>query len=119
MKKKIFITALSLLALTFFGCSSKNPEFTGYWKGDANIIFEVLPKSADNATDYIIRNLNGDLEASISNDTLRGKNSLNMEFFMVVDGDSAYYQFENIRTGYKRISQSEYEAIFKEQSKGE
>lgn len=118
MKKKILITALSLLALTFFGCSDKKAEFTGYWKGDANIIFEVLPK-AENSSDYIIRNLNGDLEASIQNDTLRGKNSLNMEFFMVVNGDSAYYQFENIRTGYKRISQSEYEAIFKEQSKAQ
>jgi hypothetical protein len=54
--------------------------------------------------DYIIRNVNGDLNATIVDDTLRGKNSLDMEYKMAVKGDSAYYTFSGIVTGYARIS---------------
>ena len=38
-----------------------------------------------------------------------------MPFSMQVKGDSAYYQFGTIITGYKRISKEAYQEIFKMQ----
>lgn len=116
MKKIITLAALSLFSLFFFACGSKseNANYVGYWQGEANMIFEVL---TENGTDYIIRNINGDLNAKIVGDTLRGKNSLDMEYTMFVKGDSAYYNFGSITTGYKRISEAEYKKMFEEQKK--
>ncbi|MCQ2063745.1 MAG: hypothetical protein MJY99_10485 [Fibrobacter sp.] len=116
MKKIITFAAISLFSLLFFACGSKSdkPNFVGCWQGEANMIFEVL---TENGTDYTIRNVNGDLSAQIVNDTLRGKNSLDMEYTMSVKGDSAYYNFGSITTGYKRISDSEYRKLFDAQKK--
>ena len=40
-----------------------------------------------------------------------------MDYSMKVKGDSAYYLFADITTGYKRISKDEYEKIFATLSK--
>jgi hypothetical protein len=113
MKKIISIAILSLLAMAFNGCQKDEAQFVGYWLGEANMIFEVI-KDGDN---YIIRNINGDLSAKVSDGALRGKNSLDMEYVMRVKGDSAYYEFGSITTGYKRISKSQYDEIFATQKK--
>ena len=118
MKTKLLLSALILSSFTFFGCDNAKPNFTGYWKGEADMIFEVL---TENNIDYTIRNVNGDLTAKYENDALRGKNSLNMDILMRVKGDSAYYEFGEdesgkIDTGYRRISKDEYDKIFKAQS---
>ena len=46
-----------------------------------------------------------------------GKNTLDMPYCMSVKGDSAYYEFGGITTGYARISKEEYEDIFASQKK--
>ena len=108
MKKIISIAILSLLAMAFNGCQKDEAQFVGYWRGEANMIFEVI-KDGDN---YIIRNINGDLSATYKDGAIRGKNSYDMEYVMKVKGDSAFYEFGQITTGYKRISKDEYESIF-------
>ncbi|MBR6450189.1 MAG: hypothetical protein IKS96_09635 [Fibrobacter sp.] len=118
MKTKILLSALLLSSFTFFGCGNDQANYTGYWKGEADMIFEVF---TENNIDYTIRNVNGDLTAKYENNALRGKNSLNMDILMRVKGDSAYYEFGEdesgkIVTGYKRISKDEYDKIFKAQS---
>ncbi|MDY6330004.1 MAG: hypothetical protein SPL52_00715 [Fibrobacter sp.] len=118
MKTKLLLSALLLSSFTFFGCNNEKPNYTGYWKGEADMIFEVL---TENNVDYTIRNVNGDLTAKYENNALRGKNSLNMDILMRVKGDSAYYEFGEdesgkIVTGYMRISKEEYDKIFKAQS---
>ena len=70
--------------------------------------FEVL---TENGTDYTIRNINGDLKATVQDGALRGKNTLDMEYKMNVKGDSAYYEFGGIVTGYKRITKEEYDRV--------
>lgn len=114
MKKIITIAAISLISLFFFACGESSSNYVGYWQGEANMIFEVL---TENGTDYIIRNINGDLTARVEDGALRGKNSLDMEYVMKVKGDSAYYEFGSITTGYKRISKAEYDKIFENQKK--
>ena len=114
MKKILAIASLSLAPLMFTACGESSSNYVGYWQGEANMIFEVL---TENGTDYIIRNINGDLQATISGGALRGKNSLDMEYVMKVKGDSAYYEFGSITTGYKRISKSQYDEIFAAQKK--
>ena len=118
MKTKISLSALILSSFTFFGCNNETPEYTGYWKGEADMIFEVR---TENNVDYTIRNINGDLTAKMDDGVLRGKNSLDMDILMRVKGDSAYYEFGEdesgkIVTGYKRISKVEYDEIYKKQS---
>ena len=108
MKKIITIAAISIISLMFSACSSDDSKYIGYWKGEGNMIFEVLAK---NGSDYIIRNINGDLSAKIESGALRGKNELDMEYVMKVKGDSAYYEFGSITTGYARISEDEYGKI--------
>ncbi|MBQ1824079.1 MAG: hypothetical protein II121_02945 [Fibrobacter sp.] len=114
MKKILAIASLSLAPLMFTACGESSSNYVGYWQGEANMIFEVL---TENGTDYIIRNINGDLQATVSGGALRGKNSLDMEYVMKVKGDSAYYEFGSITTGYKRISKSQYDEIFAAQKK--
>lgn len=117
MKKIVLFFALSFLAVIFTACgnNSFSTNFVGYWQeSESNIVFEVLK----NEQTYIIRNQNGDLFAQVTNDPqtgapkLCGKNSLNMDYCMTVKGDSAYYEFSGIVTGYKRIGQAEYEKVF-------
>ena len=48
---------------------------------------------------------------------LRGKNNVDMDYSMTVKGDSAYYLFADITTGYKRITKEEYDKIFATLSK--
>ena len=108
MKQKLIILALLLLSVMFFACSKEQPNFIGYWQGEANMVFEVF---TENGMDYTIRNINGDLSANVIDDTLRGKNSLDMEYKMAVKGDSAYYTFSGIVTGYARISKQKYDEI--------
>jgi len=113
MKKRFLLLAFTLIALVLVACGSKDKaNYIGYWQGEDNLIFEVL-KTAENQ--FTIRNINGDLQASIENDTLTGKNSLDMPFSMSVKGDSAYYQFGTITTGYKRIDKATYDALYKAQ----
>lgn len=113
MKKAILIPVTLLSSLVLFGCGEK-ANYTGCWKGEANMIFEVL---SDNNQDFTIRNVNGDLKANVDGDKLCGKNSLDMPYCMTVKGDSAYYEFGGITTGYARISKEEYEEIFATQKK--
>lgn len=111
MKKIILFSALSVLAAAFTACNNSNStNFVGYWQeSESNIVFEVL-KDNEN---YIIRNQNGDLTANITSDKkLCGKNSLAMDYCMTVKGDSAYYEFSGIVTGYKRIDKASYDKIF-------
>ncbi|PWJ69982.1 hypothetical protein BGX12_10462 [Fibrobacter sp. UWR4] len=117
MKKIILFSALSILAAVFTACGDKSSStnFVGYWhESESNIVFEVL----QNEQNYVIRNQNGDLFAQITNDKkLCGKNSLNMDYCMTVRGDSAYYEFSGIVTGYKRIDKASYDKIFATLSK--
>lgn len=115
MKQKILILAILLLSIMFFACSKETPNFVGFWQGEANMVFEVL---TENGSDFIIRNVNGDLKATVDSDTLRGKNSLDMEYKMAVKGDSAYYSFSGIVTGYARISKQKYDEILAKQGIG-
>ncbi|SHK47745.1 hypothetical protein [Fibrobacter sp. UWEL] len=111
MKKIILFSALSILAAAFTACGDKSStNFIGYWQeSESNIVFEVL----QNDQNFIIRNQNGDLFAQVTSDRkLCGKNTLNMDYCMTVKGDSAYYEFSGIVTGYKRIDQATYEKIF-------
>ena len=108
MKKITLFTTIALSSLFFFGCEQNKVNYTGCWLGEENMAFEVL---TENGSDYIIRNVNGDLKASIQNGALRGKNVLDMEYKMSVKGDSAYYEFGGIVTGYTRISKEEYEKV--------
>lgn len=111
MKKFLWIIALTALAY-LASCSKEKPVFTGYWQGDEDMIFEVF-QTKPGENDYTIRNINGDLYASIEGDSvLTGKNSLNMPFFMRVKGDSAFYQFGTIISRYKRIDASKYQKLF-------
>ena len=109
MKKIIAIATFSLVSLFFIACGESSSNYVGYWQGEANMIFEVL---TENGTDYIIRNINGDLSATYKDGAIRGKNSYDMEYVMKVKGDSAFYEFGQITTGYKRITKDEYESIF-------
>ena len=114
MKKIIPFTTIALSSLFLFGCGQDKVDYTGCWLGESNMAFEVLTQDG---TDFTIRNVNGDLKASIQDGALRGKNSLDMEYKMNVKGDSAYYEFGGIVTGYKRISKSEYEKVIADQQK--
>ena len=114
MKKIIAIATFSLVSLFFIACGESSSNYVGYWQGEANMIFEVL---TENGTDYIIRNVNGDLTAKVEDGALRGRNSLDMEYLMRVKGDSAYYEFGSITTGYQRIGQAEYQKILDSQKK--
>lgn len=113
MKKVILISASLISSMFLFGCGD-NANYTGCWKGEANMIFEVL---SENNQDFTIRNVNGDLSATIQEGKLCGKNTLDMPYCMSVKGDSAYYEFGGITTGYARISKEEYEDIFASQIK--
>ncbi len=113
MKKIITLSAILLSTLMFVACGQKTESYVGYWQGEANMVFEVL----QNGQDYIIRNVNGDLNASPNEGKICGENSLNMPYCMDVKGDSAYYEFGGITTGYKRIDKAQYDAIFATQKK--
>ena len=108
MKKIIPFATIALSSLFLFGCGQDNVNYTGCWLGESNMAFEVF---TENGMDYTIRNINGDLKATIQDGALRGKNSLDMEYKMNVKGDSAYYEFGGIVTGYKRISKEEYNKV--------
>lgn len=110
MKKQILFFTSLLTLLLLVACSEKEkPNYQGFWLGEENMIFEVKENSDGK---YDISNINGSLKAEYKEDTLRGKNSLNMDFYMVVKGDSAYYTFGTITTGYKRIDEKQYKEIF-------
>ena len=116
MKKLISLAVLSIVPMIFTACGQKadKDSFVGYWQGEANTIFEVL---TENGQDFIIRNIHGDLTAKIEDGELRGKNDMDMAYSMKVKGDSAYYFFADITTGYKRISKDEYNKICETLSK--
>lgn len=116
MKKIIALSiALTATATLFTACGNDSSvNYVGHWQGEANMIFEVL--SSDNQT-FTIRNINGDLTAQAANGKICGKNSLDMEYCMSVKGDSAYYEFGGITTGYKRITKNEYDKVFATQKK--
>lgn len=111
MKKIITFAALSVISLMFNACGlqSDKENYIGYWQNDENTVFEVL--MSENGGDYIIRNIYGDLTAKVDNGALRGKNNVDMDYSMTVRGDSAFYVFADITTGYKRISKEEYDKI--------
>ena len=122
MKKSLTLIAASTLALLFTACGSEEKkDFVGYWhEAESDIVFEVLK----NENQYIIRNVNGDLTADPSAEAdpsadgkICGRNSLNMAYCMSLKGDSAYYEFADIVTGYKRISKEQYDKIFATKSK--
>lgn len=115
--KKIIALAITLSAAStlFTACGNdSSPSYVGHWHGEANMIFEVLSSDQQNFT---IRNVNGDLSAQLENGKICGKNSLDMQYCMSVKGDSAYYEFGGITTGYKRISKEEYDALMATQKK--
>lgn len=115
MKKILTLSiALSATATFFSACGNDSANYVGHWQGESNMIFEVL--SSDNQN-FTIRNINGDLTAQAQSDKICGKNSLDMPYCMTVKGDSAYYEFGGITTGYKRISKSEYDTILASQKK--
>lgn len=116
MKKIITFATLSAISLMFSSCGIQTDKesYIGYWQNDENTVFEVL---TENGNDFIIRNIYGDLTAKIENGALRGKNNVNMDYAMTVRGDSAFYEFAEITTGYKRITKEEYDKIFATLSK--
>lgn len=115
MKKIITLSiAISAAATLFTACGNDSANYVGHWQGESNMIFEVLSNDNQNFT---IRNINGDLSAQSQDGKICGKNTLDMAYCMTVKGDSAYYEFGGITTGYKRISKAEYEAIFATQKK--
>ncbi|MDR1760493.1 MAG: hypothetical protein LBR60_08220 [Fibrobacter sp.] len=111
MQKKWWFITLSLLLI--FACSEpemkqeKQQNFTGFWQNELNQIFEV----AQNSEGFVVQNINGGFQARIVNDTLTGVNTLGMPFHMTVKGDSAFYEFGSVVTGYKRINETEYRHI--------
>lgn len=110
------IAALSI-SLLFSACSQKTekPVFTGYWQGADEDVFEVF-QTAPGKNDYTIRNIFGDLHASIEGDSvLKGMNSEQMPIAMRVKGDSAFYEFASIITGYKRIDSTAYKTLSQKQ----
>lgn len=113
MKK--FPFAISLLALFLLvSCTPREkPVFTGYWRGEDGMVFEVF-QTTPGENNYTIRNVNGDLFAHIEGDTLlTGKNSLEMPFEMRVVKDSAFYEFGTILSKYDRIDKATYDELFK------
>ncbi|MCQ2103036.1 MAG: hypothetical protein MJY98_07405 [Fibrobacter sp.] len=115
--KKIIALSITLSAVaTFFTACGNNAtdNYVGQWQGESNMIFEVL---SENNQNFIIRNVNGDLTAQKVDSKICGKNTLDMEYCMTVKGDSAYYEFGGITTGYKRISKEKYDEIFATQKK--
>ncbi len=80
-------------------------KFIGYWADDKGFAFEVLTAGEY----FIIRNINGDLSADLVNNELKGENAVGMEFFMRVDGNTAYYDFSGVVTKFQRISKGEYD----------
>lgn len=114
MKKIITLSAILLSTLLLNACGEKTDSYVGQWQGESNMIFEVL---SENNQDFIIRNVNGDLNAKAQGDKICGKNTLDMQYCMSVKGDSAYYEFGGITTGYKRISKAEYDKLFATQKK--
>lgn len=118
MNKLFSIGAFSALFL-LSACSqqtSEKPIFTGYWQGSDQDVFEVF-KTAPDSNDYTIRNVFGDLHASLEGDSvLKGMNSEQMPIAMRVRGDSAYYEFANIISGYKRIDSTTYKALSAKQA---
>lgn len=115
MKKIIALSiTLSAAATLFTACGNDPANYVGHWQGESNMVFEVLSNDNQNFT---IRNINGDLTAKFEDGRICGKNSLDMQYCMTVKGDSAYYEFGGITTGYKRIGQAEYEQIFDNQKK--
>ncbi|MCF0221698.1 MAG: hypothetical protein HUK19_05340 [Fibrobacter sp.] len=112
MKKIITFSAIAISSLMFTACDNAPVEFSGCWQGEASMIFEVIDNKDSS---YTIRNINGDLSASVVDGKLCGKNTLDMPYCMGVKGDSAYYEFGGITTGYKRISRQEYNRLFESQ----
>lgn len=105
------IIPLFFLIVLFLACSKtkETQNFIGYWQNDQDLIFEVF-QNAD--LSFTIQNINGGFQAKRINDTLTGENSLGMPFYMTVKGDSAYYRFGTIITGYQRIDEATYKQIF-------
>ncbi len=96
--KKLALLALAIAALVV-GCGSKSENFYGTWTGEA-MTFEVTSEGGNKVK---ISNENGSLMGEIKNGKIVGKNDLNMDFQMVVRGDSAFYTFAEIMTTYVRV----------------
>ena len=102
MKKIISLVLVSVMALTLaalFACSKDSNNFFGKWSGES-LSFSVEPNGENKVK---IVNENGTLLGEIKDGKIVGKNELGMSFEMTVKGDSAYYTFAEITTGYKRV----------------
>lgn len=96
--KKILYIALAVAALLLVACGEKQENYYGKWTGEA-MTFEVVP---DGGNKVKIVNENGSLNGEFKGGKIVGKNELDMEFEMVVKGDSAFYTFAEITTSYGR-----------------
>lgn len=95
MKKLLFA---ALAALTLAACGERGENFLGTWVGES-LTFSVEDAGAGKVK---IVNENGALTGELVEGKIVGQNALGMSFQMVVKGDSAYYTFAGITTGYKR-----------------
>lgn len=101
MKLFYFAAILLSFAVFFSACSKDEANFYGKWSGEA-LNFSVEPVNGNKVK---IVNENGTLNGEIVEGKIVGKNELGMSFEMIVKGDSAYYTFADITTGYKRIKE--------------
>lgn len=99
MKKLLTIAFVFSTAITFMACSENKTNFYGKWSGES-LEFTV---EANGENKVKIVNENGTLLGEIKDGKIIGKNELGMGFEMTVKGDSAYYTFADITTGYKRV----------------
>lgn len=95
MKKVLFAALASLI---FFACEKSAENFFGTWVGES-LTFTVEDAGSGKVR---IVNENGALQGEITGGKIVGQNQLGMSFEMSVKGDSAYYTFAGITTGYKR-----------------
>lgn len=97
--KKIALLAIAIVTLLLIACGENKENFYGKWTGEA-MNFEVVN---DGGNKVKIVNENGTLNGEITDGKIIGKNELDMEFQMVVKGDSAFYTFADITTRYARV----------------
>jgi len=91
--------------------NSNSERYIGYWKAPKGRLFQVL---RERGIDYVVKNENEKFSARMVNDSLKGKNSANMEFSIFVKDDFAYYSFDGVVIAYQRITKEEYDSFYAE-----
>ena len=91
--------------------NSNSERYIGYWKAPKGRLFHIF---RERGVDYVVKNENEKFSARMVNDSLKGKNSANMEFSIFVKDDFAYYSFDGVVIAYQRITKEEYDSFYAE-----